>query len=248
MSNKSVEVLAIIPARAGSKGVLDKNVKLLAGHPLLAWSIKACLLTPSITRTILSTDSKDYAKRGEGYGVEIPFLRPKELSQDQSTDFEFVNHALNLLRTKEGYSPDLVVHIRPTTPLRNPMVIDSAIKLMALNYKDFTSMRSVQEMSESAYKSFEILKSKLVTTFNLENSLDVSNNARQLFPTTYSANGYVDILKPSFIHSSGKIHGNSVYPFNTPNVVEVDTAEDFEFLEFQVKKSPKILTNLFGGI
>lgn len=243
-----MEVLAIIPARAGSKGVLDKNIKFLAGYPLLAWSIKACLISTSITRTILSTDSKEYAKCGEVYGVEIPFLRPKEISQDQSTDFEFINHALNFLSDTESYSPDLVVHIRPTTPLRDPMIIDSAVRLMESNYMDFTSMRSIQEMSESAYKSFEILESRLVTSFNLEPSLDFSNKARQLYPKTYSANGYVDVLKPTFIRKNGKIHGDSVYPFITPHVVEVDTTEDFEFIEFQVKKSSKVLTRLFGGI
>lgn len=239
------QIVVLIPARAGSKGVPNKNVRMLGGHPLLAWSIAACLKSKSIHRVIVSTDSADYAKLAKELGAEAPFLRPAEISADRSTDYDFVVHALDWL-ANEGREPDFLVHIRPTTPFRNPSLIDAAVGEF-VNASQATAMRSVHEMSESAYKTFEIAAAgQLKRLGSDDTALDSANNARQQFPSTYVANGYVDVLSSAFIRKTGLLHGDHVLPFITPPVVEVDTESDFAHLEFQLEQAPTIVSKLFA--
>lgn len=239
------KVVALIPARAGSKGVPHKNIKNLGGRPLIEWSIQACLKSKLIDRVIVSTDSQDYADLAIKLGAEVPFLRPQEISGDRSTDYDFILHALNWL-SLNSKEPDLLVHIRPTTPYRNPKLIDDAIKVFSSDPKA-TALRSVHEMSESAYKTFEIATTGQLKRLGADSTeLDAANSARQQFPATYQANGYVDVLSPHFIRSHGLIHGNWVIPFMTPSVVEVDTSEDFEHLEFLLNHNPDIAYQLFS--
>ena len=120
-------IFSIIPARSGSKGIPGKNIKLLNGIPLIAFSIQASLKSENISRTIVSTDSEEIANIARKFGAEVPFLRPSAISGDNSTDFEFFIHAIEWFKTNEGKIPDYFVHLRPTTPLREPNVIDKAI-------------------------------------------------------------------------------------------------------------------------
>lgn len=238
-------VVALIGARAGSKGVPHKNIKLLGGRSLLAWSIAACLRSPSIDRVIVSTDSADYAALATKLGAEAPFLRPAEISGDRSTDYDFIVHALDWLAA-EGQEPDYLVHIRPTTPLRDPALIDAAVQAFQSSTKA-TSLRSVHEMSESAYKTFELAEGGQLKRLGADTTdLDSANSARQQFPSTYQANGYVDVLSSEFIRKYGLMHGDHVMPFITPSVVEVDTLEDFDYLEFQISRTPGVLEKLFN--
>ena len=237
-------VVALIGARAGSKGVPHKNIKLLGGHSLLAWSIAACLRAPSIDRVIVSTDSADYVALSIKLGAEAPFLRPVEISGDRSTDYDFIVHALDWLAA-EGQEPDYLVHIRPTTPLREPALIDAAVQAFRAS-KKATALRSVHEMSESAYKTFELAEGGQLKRLGADGTaLDSANNARQQFPRTYQANGYVDVLSSAFIRKSGLMHGDHVMSFITPPVVEVDTIDDFDHLEFQISRMPGVLQKLF---
>ena len=237
-------VVALIPARSGSKGVPNKNLRSLGGRPLIEWSIQACLTSRLIDRVIVSTDSNQYASIAIQLGAEAPFLRPPEISADHSTDYEFVNHALNWLEG-QGCEPNYIVHIRPTTPYRLPAVIDQAIQAFK-NEPRATSLRSVHEMSESAYKTFEISEAGQLMQLGADHtSLDAANDARQLFPATYQANGYVDVLSTRFVRSHQLIHGSWVLPFITPAVVEVDTESDFEYLEWQLEHNPDIAHQLF---
>ncbi|CAN2230804.1 cytidylyltransferase domain-containing protein [Candidatus Planktophila dulcis] len=239
-----MEILSLIPARSGSKGVPDKNIKILAGHTLLEWSIRASLLSGAISRTIVSTDSPEYRDLAISKGAECPFLRPPEISTDSSSDIDFVNHALAELK-QTGYKPDFIIHLRPTTPFRDPNVIEAAISQIE-NSEPWTSIRSVHEMSESAYKSFEIEKSgNLVAAFSKERNLESSNLGRQLFPKTFQANGYVDVLSVKHIVATGEIHGNSVRFFLTEPAIEIDTAFDFEVAEAMSDRNPKLAERLF---
>lgn len=238
-------VVALIGARGGSKGVPHKNIKLLGGHSLLTWSIAACLRSHSIDRVIVSTDSPDYAALAIQLGAEAPFLRPAEISGDRSTDYDFIVHALDWLAA-DGREPDYLVHIRPTTPLRDPMLIDAAVQAFRAA-PHATALRSVHEMSESAYKTFELAEGGQLKRLGADNTaLDSANNARQQFPSTYQANGYVDVLSSAFIRKSGLMHGDQVMPFITPTVVEVDTLDDFDHLEFQITRMPGVLHKLFN--
>lgn len=239
------KVIALIPARAGSKGVLNKNIKMLGGHTLIEWSISACKKSKSIDRVIVSTDSAEYGNLCKGYGAEVPFLRPERLSRDHSTDYEFVIHALDWLAANGG-EPDFIVHIRPTTPFRCPQLIDDAILTFQASAQA-TALRSVHEMSESAYKTFEVAASgQLKRLGNDGTALDAANNARQQFPSTYFANGYVDVLSTAFIRNQGLLHGDKVLPYITPSVAEVDTEDDFAYLEFQLSHSPLLAQQIFN--
>jgi len=239
-----VDVVAVIPARSGSKGVVDKNIKLLAGQPLIAYSIAAARLASSIDRIIVSTDSEEYADIALEYGAEVPFLRPDEISSDTSTDYDFVRHLLDWMKENEGYQPEYLVHLRPTTPLREPRYIDAAIEQMKQD-DSATALRSVHEMSESAYKAFEIERDYLKSIGSGSFDLEASNAPRQKFKKTYQPNGYIDIIKTTYIIENNKLHGDHVAAFVTPYVVEVDTSDDFDYLEYQVAKKPAIVKNLF---
>jgi len=238
------KTVAIIPARSGSKGVPGKNVRALGGQPLIAWSIKACLKCATIDRVIVSTDSREYAELAVELGAEVPFLRPSEISGDRSTDYDFILHALNWFASVQT-EPDLLVHIRPTTPYRLPALIDEAVQIF-LKQPKATALRSVHKMSETAFKSFEISTSGLLKQILTDSTaIDSANNARQDFPDTYEANGYVDILSSRFIRSSGLLHGDCVIPFITPPAIEVDTEEDFANLEFMIERFPDIAQQIF---
>ena len=238
------KVIALIPARSGSKGVPNKNTRLLGGHPLIAWSIMAAKKARSIDRVIVSTDSYEYAQLAIQLGADAPFLRPADISGDRSTDFDFIAHALDWLADNGG-EPEYIVHIRPTTPFRDPAQIDAAVRLFQ-GSQVATALRSAHEMSESAYKTFEIAPAGQFKRLGADGTaLDAANNARQQFPATYQANGYVDVLSTRFIRDNNLIHGDWVLPFITPTVVEVDTEDDFALLEYQLARTPNISTQLF---
>jgi N-acylneuraminate cytidylyltransferase len=140
-------------------------------------------------------------------------------------------HSIDFFKSEERI-PDLIVHLRPTSPLRNPNIVSKAIILAAKNLNNISAVRSIQEMSETAYKSFEIGKNgNLISVFTHSSDLDKSNLNRQAFPKTFAANGYVDVLIPSYILKESKIHGDKVLPFITENILEIDTESDLKQLE-----------------
>ena len=237
-----MNIFALITARGDSKGVPDKNIKILGGHPLLDWSIKSCLRANSISHVYLSTDSETYANLGKEYGAIVPFLRPKELASDTANDFDVIKHFLDVIEEKS----DALVHIRPTTPLRDPSILDKAIEVFFNKKSELTSLRSVHEMSESAYKCFEVNNNGFLSTIGLIEGGDKANLPRQAFPKTYFANGYVDVLDPTYILKEKRLHGDKILAFQTPVVTEVDSIEDLEYLEWQIVKNPHLLKTVFG--
>ena len=237
-------VYSIIPARGGSKGIPGKNITPLCGYPLIAYSIRASLKAASIDRTIVTTDSAEIAEIAKSFGAEVPFLRPAAISGDKSTDYEFFKHALDWFEMNEGKVPEYLVHLRPTTPLRTAALIDEAVESFR-SHPQATALRSVHEMSESAYKTFELDGDFLRTVFSGSRELDASNAERQRFPATYTANGCVDVLRTSFILQNGKIHGNSVVAFRTPPAMEVDTMADLQLLGVIAQRDAEIRRVLF---
>ena len=237
-----MKVFALVTARSGSKGVPDKNIKKIGGHSLLDWSIKSSLKTQSISQVYLSTDSEIYATIGKECGALVPFLRPTELATDTANDLDVIKHFLNTL----GKKPDALIHIRPTTPFRDPIIVNDAIEKFFHKKTELTSLRSVHEMNESAYKSFEINGKGFLSTIGSVESGDKANLPRQAFPKTYVANGYVDVLDPNYILKENKLHGDKIFAFQTPAVTEVDSFEDLEYLEWQITKQPQLLKNVFG--
>jgi N-acylneuraminate cytidylyltransferase len=246
MLKTDLNIVSIIPARSGSKGLPDKNIKDLGGHPLLAWSIRASSKSKYINSTYIDTDSNKYASIGVRYGAQSPFLRPDYLATDTSSDYDFILYFLHFL-SKSGELPDLLIHLRPTTPFRDPKVIDDAIEIGIEKIENITALRSVHEMAETAYKSFEFEQNELlVSSFSKSQNLDSFNAARQLFPKTFQANGYVDILFPNKILTTEKLHGNRVLGFKTRSVIEIDTEAEFQLCEASVAIGTVDLDNVWG--
>ena len=228
-------ILGLIPARSGSKGVPGKNIKLLAGYPLMAYSIIASKLSTKIDRTVVSTDSPEFADIARSYGAEVPFLRPAGISQSHSLDIEYIKHALEWFQTKEGSQPEYIVILPPVAPLRDPALIDSAIDKLIQN-KEATSLRSAFETRESPYKLFEIKDDFYAGMFPGDPRPEYYNLPRQAFPPVYHPNGYVDIIKRQTVISSGSLHGPRILSFITPDIGDLDRPEDFEFIEFVLNK------------
>lgn len=237
-----MEIIALVTARSGSKGIPDKNIKKIGGHSLLEWSIKSTLKSSEVTRVFLSTDSVEYAKLGESFGAIVPFLRPAELASDTAVDLDVFKHFLTEIKEL----PQAIVHIRPTTPLRNPEIISNAVTNFLKLENEITSLRSVHEMSESAYKTFEVSDQGLLKSIASVADGDKANLPRQAFPKTYQANGYVDVLNPEFILKEHKLHGDKIFAFKTPVVTEVDTLSDLEYLNWEVQQNKELVKLVFG--
>ena len=124
------KILCIIPARSGSKGIPHKNIKDYNGKPLLGWSIVQAKESKYVSRMriIVSTDSMEYKQVALEYGAEVPFLRPSEIAQDLSPDSHTIKHALDWLSDNESYVPDVVLHLRPTQPMRKTQDIDNCFR------------------------------------------------------------------------------------------------------------------------
>lgn len=228
-------VYAIIPARSGSTAIRHKNIRLLGGHPMMAYSIAAAKLVPEIARAIVSTDSEQYAEIARKYGAEAPFLRPPEISGKLATDFEFMEHAINWLQEREGVLPEYWVHLRPTAPLRDPQVVSSALERMMAD-PSADSLRSAHLADVCPFKWFWKSDDGYFQTFN-GISLDEANGPRQGFPFMYIPNGYVDVLKTACILQKHLLHGQKMIAFETPAVVDVDSMDDLNQLE---KAAPNV--------
>lgn len=230
------EVVAIIPARSGSKGIKNKNLADLGGYPLLAYSIIAAKLCRKIERILISTDSEQYAEIGRQFGAEVPFLRPVELSGDSATDRDFMVHSMEWMLEHEGHLPEYWVHLRPTTPLRNPTLLDDAIDVMIKN-PQATSLRSAHASPESPFKWFRVNDEGYLTSLTSDDTrLDKFNLPRQSYTQVFIPDGYVDIVKSSFIMNSGLFHGDKVVAYESPFCTEVDSPDELEQLNFQLGK------------
>jgi len=231
-----MSIVAIIPARSGSKGVPDKNIKLLGAYPLIAYSIIAAKMIPGVSRVIVSTDSKTYADLANDYGAETPFLRPQEISGDKSTDLDVFIHALNWLKNNENAVPEYILHLRPTTPLRDPAVMKEAIDFFLANGSDASSLRSGHAAPESPFKWFLRDENGYFKGLRDDLTPEKVNLPRQSFPDVYMPDGYIDIVKSSCILNTNTLHGNRMMVFESPHCHEVDTLEDFNYLEYQLQK------------
>jgi len=229
-------VIAIIPARAGSKSILDKNITSLSNHPLIAFSIAAAKLSTEIDRVIVSTDSEQYAKIAIKYGAEVPFIRPREFATDNATDRDFLLHAMEWFDKYELQTPEYWVHLRPTTPLRDPVLIDKAIKTIQQE-KSATSLRSGYKAPESPFKWFRKDSSGFFRGLLAEdNNSEFYNLPKEAFEDVYIPDGYVDVVRKSHIMLNDTIHGEQMIGFESPVSTEVDSVEEFEYIQYQISK------------
>lgn len=241
---KKSKIVCLIPARKNSKGIKNKNLLSLNGHPLIAYSILASKSSSQIKRTIVSTDSNLIGKIATSYGAEVPFLRPASASEDGSTDYDVIKHFLNWIKKYEKELPDYIVYLRPTTPIRETKNIDLAIKHIK-DSKDATALRSVHKMSETSYKNLRIKNKYLMNLCSDSYDMDLANLPRQEYETTYSANGYIDIFIPSFIEKHKSLLGDKVVSFVTHQVAELDVPQDIDYLKYQFNKNSESVNKLF---
>lgn len=222
-----METLAIIPARGGSKGLPDKNILPLKGVPLIAYSIKAALETPEITRVLVSTDSPVIAEIALDYGAEVPFMRPGEYAQDLSTDLDVFQHALRWLAKEEAYYPDLVVQLRPTSPVRLTRHISTCIQKMWQN-PEADSLRILTKSPITPFKMWQLSEDQesMKPLLTLANAKEPYNMPRQSLPTVYWQIGYLDVFKPAVVLEKQSMSGDIILPF----IVDQDFAIDIDDL------------------
>lgn len=223
------KILAVIPARGGSKGVPRKNIKRLAGKPLLAWTVETALSLDCLDRVILSTDDEEIAGIGKRYGADVPFLRPAEIAADDTTDMPVYEHALNWLEQHAGFIPDIVVWLRPTVPLRSAGDIENSLDLLIKKRPDW--VRSVCEAEHHPYWMYKLNDTRMepfVEGIRIENYM-----RRQLLPPAYRLNGAVDVTWRSTILEKKILYAGVIEAHIMPvnRSIDIDTMLDFQLLE-----------------
>lgn len=218
-------ILAIIPARSGSKSVKDKNIRLMAGKPMLAYSIQHAQQSHYVNRIIVSTDSSHYAQIAREYGAEVPFLRPAQYAADSSLDIEVFEHVLGELKAREGYEPDVVVQLRPTYPIRDPKDIDAMVEML-LNDETVDSVRCIAPAKEIPYKMWK--KGEHGEIYPLLNDIpECYNMPRQQLPKVYYQNACIDVIRPEVIMAGHSMSGRKVLGYEMDDNFDIDTEEEF---------------------
>lgn len=224
------EVLALIPARGGSKGIPRKNIRPFAGHPLIAYSIAAARQGKTVTRVILTTDDEEIAAVGRQYGAETPFLRPAELAEDATLDLPVFQHALTWLAEHENYRPELVIQLRPTSPVRPVGLVDEAVRLLQA-HPEADSVRGVVPAGQNPHKMWKIDPE----TGQMHNLLDVPgfeepyNAPRQALPPVFWQTGHIDVIRPQVI-LGGSMSGRVILPVQIEPRYTVDIDGPFDWL------------------
>lgn len=233
---KQANVVGIIPARGGSKGVPKKNIREIGGFPMIAYSIAAAKMVKNMDRCIVSTDSDEIAGVAKNFGGDVPFLRPSEFATDSSTDIEYIKHAMEWFNENEGYIPEYWVILRPTTPLREPQVIDDAIDEI-VNHSEASSLISIHEFAETPGKMFGMHDGFLHGLCPMDPRPEYFTLPRQAFALSYFGNGYVDIVKTSTVVNHDSCFGSRMLGFKAPDTGEIDVPEDFKKVEFYLSES-----------
>jgi YrbI family 3-deoxy-D-manno-octulosonate 8-phosphate phosphatase len=223
-------ILALIPARGGSKGIPRKNIRDFAGYPLIAWSIAAGLQAHTVNRIIVSTDNEEIASVAREYGAETPFMRPPELAQDRTTDLPVFEHALKWLEDIEGYKPDIVVQLRPTSPIRPKDCVDGAVKIL-MEYADADCVRGVVTAGQNPYKMwrFNGYDKPMKPLLEVEGIAEPYNAPRQILPPVYWQTGHIDAIRTSTISRKHSLTGNVIYPLviDSRYTIDIDTLADW---------------------
>ncbi len=221
-------IVGLIPARAGSKRVPNKNVLQLQGHPLLAYTISAALDSGVFEKVIVSTDSDEYAQIAQHYGAEVPFLRPVELAQDTSADIGWVAHALENLALM-GYEFEIFSILRPTSPFRNASTIRRAFEAFS-SRTDIDSIRAVELCSQHPGKMWRIKGDQLIPVLTVQpDGLDWFSSPTQSLPEVWVQNASLEIAFSRCVLESESISGSRIAPFKTVFPEGIDINNEFDF-------------------
>ena len=232
--NEEKNILGLIPARGGSKSVSRKNIRLLVGKPLIAWTIEIALACPSLDRVIVSTDDREIAKVARRHGAEVPFIRPVELAQDDTPDLPVYQHTLSWLAEHEGYRPDIVVWLRPTVPLRTVQDVEAALQQLIETGAD--CVRSVCPAEHHPYWMKRLKGDRLVPFVE---GIDVARYyQRQLLPPVYRLNGAVDVTWYRTVMEKGLLYSGDVRGYVMPveRSIDLDSELDFALAELLLRR------------
>lgn len=225
-SGKRYNIAGIIPARAGSKAVPKKNIRELAGKPLIAYTIEQALKSKKLSRVIVSTDSKEIAKIAKTYGAEVPFLRPSNLAKDTIPSRPVLEHAINYLEKKENYKVDIVVMLQPTSPLRKASDIDAGIQKLIKTRAD-----SVTSICKTEYPPYWVktLRGDKLTPF-VKSKKDYDQVVRQQLPKTYKLNGALYVTWRDVLSKQKKILGKDTRAILMDSIRSLDIDDELDFL------------------
>lgn len=229
------KILALIGLRSGSKGLKNKNIKILGSKHLCGWIITSAKKSKYINRVIVSTDSAKYSKIAISYGAEVPFLRPKEISKDRSNEIEFINHAISYLKKKENYTPDIIVRLLATSPFQKYKDIDLGIKKIIQNKHN--SVAIISSAKQHPMKALKIKNNKLVNYFTNKGTSVGSKNNRQEYEKAYFRSNVL-ICKTKILKKYKSLTDNNVGYILIDNSkhIDIDNKFDFKFAEFLLKK------------
>jgi CMP-N,N'-diacetyllegionaminic acid synthase len=237
--NKPLQVMALIPARSGSKSVVNKNIRNVAGKPLMAWSIEQALKARRVDRVIVSTDSDDYAKLACRFGAEVPFIRPQKISGDAATDLEVFEHALNWLKDHENYTPDICIHLRPTCPLRNVTDIDAVVDILT-THNDIDSVRTVTPVLHPPYKMWtRSEEGQLLPVAHLDNIQEPWNEPRQKLPQSYIQTANIDAVRTSVILEQHSMTGTRIHGYMDAGLNDIDEEHELKSVALMLSRMAK---------
>ncbi|MDD3818287.1 MAG: acylneuraminate cytidylyltransferase family protein [Actinomycetota bacterium] len=233
-----MKILAIIPARGGSKGIKNKNIVDLNGHPLIAYSIAAAKSFNKIDRILCTTDSKKIAKIAEAYGAWVPFLRPPELARDDTPDLPVFQHAIDWLKKNVNYSPDIIVHLRPTTPIRFKADIAKSIEKFIKN-PSADSMRAVCPAPNTPYKMWLQKGEYIEPLLKIPGIDEPYNMPRQKLPQVFWQTGYIDIIRIKTLTELKSMTGKRILPYfiDSNIVVDIDNEYDLKRAEEIIRRT-----------
>jgi len=222
-----MEILAIIPARKGSKGIINKNIKKINGKPLISYSIEAALNSKYINKVAVSTDSDEILEIADSYNVES-INRPQNLAQDDSTTIDAIKHTLNTLKESKNYFPEVLILLQPTSPLRDSNDIDEAMK-MFLEDEDTDSIISIAKFIHDPLWSFKIEDEYLSPYFDGE----FLNKRRQELPQLYLPNGAIYIIKTKKLleKNSFILEKSKAYLMKREKSFDIDTELDLKLVK-----------------
>lgn len=218
-----MEILAVIPARVGSKGIPRKNIAPIAGHPLIAWTILEAQKSKSLSRIVVSTDSEEIAAVARRYQAEVPFLRPADLAQDETPGIAPALHALHWMEEKEGCRPNYVMYLQPTSPLRTAQDIEGAIDL--LQKKRAEAVISVTEADQHPFWMKTISPEGKLEDFQ---KADRAFDCRQELPLVYTLNGAIYLTRREVLLEKRSFYSEATYAYVMPRErsIDIDTAWD----------------------
>lgn len=245
MSSHSA-LIALIPARSGSKRISDKNIRPLAGHPVMAYTIQAARRSGIFARVVVSTDSRQYAEIARRYGAEVPFLRPKEFASDTSPDIEWVQDMLRKFRA-EGNEYDGFSILRPTSPFRRPETILRAWQAFRAE-KNVDSLRAVEKVKQHPGKMWLVNKNRMTPLLNRKNSNGQPWHSCQTasLPEVYVQNASLEIAWTRVVFRNHSISGKVILPFFTEGYegFDLNHPEDWAFAEELVNRGTVTLPDL----